>query len=330
MAIAFVQSKGQDAGGSGTGTTIDYTSNVTSGNLLIYAVRLGGDTTLTVTSNRTTGSWTQALKSSVQSDDGSVLVLVYAIATSSGACTVTFAFGTAVTSRYAIAEYSGIDTTTPFDKGTSNQSGGATSTTPVTSAAQTPTQAASLVLGMVTTGGDPTSITAGSGYTLREAANASNRFAYEDKILAASSAQTAGFTLGSGQTYIAGLAIFNAAGGGGATGTALPGVGAVTTGGLIASMNPFTNVRIREVLVNEAGSPVANQTGIHLVVWYGGFPSGAADLSYSNMTTDPAGTTSWSLATGTLVYNQRIFYVAHDGHASLSVYTCAQMQPTYS
>jgi hypothetical protein len=65
-------------------------------------------------------------------------------------------------------------------------------------------------------------------------------------------------------------------------------------------MNPFTNVRIREVLINEAGSPVANQTGIHLLVWYSGFPAGAADLSYSNMTTDPTGTTSWSLATGTL------------------------------
>jgi hypothetical protein len=328
MAIAFVQSKGQDAGGSGTGTTIDFTSNVTSGNLLIYAVRIGGDTTVTITSNRTTGNWTQALKSAVQTDDGSVLVLLYAIATSSGACTVTFAFGTAVTSRYAIAEYSGIDTTTPFDKSTSNQSGGSTSTSPATTAGQTPTSAASLVLGLLTTGGDPTTITAGSGYTLREAANASNRFALEDKILAASSSQTAGFTLAAGQTYIAGLAIFNAAGG--ATATATPGVGAVTASGLAPTANAFTNVRIRDVLINEAGSPVANQTGIHLVVWYNGFPIGAPDLSYSNMTTDPTGTTSWSLATGTLIYNQRIFYVAHDGHASLSVYTCAQMQPTYT
>jgi hypothetical protein len=100
--------------------------------------------------------------------------------------------------------------------------------------------------------------------------------------------------------------------------------------GLAPTSNAFTNVRIREVLINEAGSPVANQTGIHLVVWYNGFPIGAPDLSYSNMTTDPTGTTSWSLATGTLIYNQRIFYVAHDGHASLSVYTCAQMQPTYT
>jgi hypothetical protein len=114
------------------------------------------------------------------------------------------------------------------------------------------------------------------------------------------------------------------------TGTATPTTGAVTIAGNQPSINPFTNVRIREVLINEAGSPVANQTGIHLVVWYGSIPTGAPDLSYSNMTTDPNGTTSWSLATGTLVYNQRIFYVAHDGHASLSVYTCAQMMPTYS
>jgi hypothetical protein len=116
----------------------------------------------------------------------------------------------------------------------------------------------------------------------------------------------------------------------GSTATATPGVGAVTLSGRAPTANAFTNVRIRDVLINEAGSPVANQTGIHLVVWYSGFPIGAPDLSYSNMTTDPTGTTSWSLATGTLMYNQRIFYVAHDGHSSLSVYTCAQMQPTYT
>jgi hypothetical protein len=136
------------------------------------------------------------------------------------------------------------------------------------------------------------------------------------------------FTQSSGTS--AGVITFALKDAGAATATATPGVGAVTASGLAPTSNAFTNVRIREVLINEAGSPVANQTGIHLVVWYNGFPIGAPDLSYSNMTTDPTGTTSWSLATGTLIYNQRIFYVAHDGHASLSVYTCAQMQPTYT
>jgi len=117
---------------------------------------------------------------------------------------------------------------------------------------------------------------------------------------------------------------------GGSSSTVTPTTGSVVAEGRAPSVNPFTNVRIREVLINAAGSPVANQTGIHLVVWYGGVPTGAPDLSYSSMTTDANGSTSWSLATGSLVYNQKIFYVAHDGHASLSAYTCAQMIPTYS
>jgi hypothetical protein len=88
-------------------------------------------------------------------------------------------------------------------------------------------------------------------------------------------------------------------------------------------------VRIREVLINEAGSPVGNRTGMSLLIWYGGSPVGAPDLSYSALTTDANGTTSWSIATGSLAYNQSIFYVATDGGASLSMYTCARMVPSY-
>jgi hypothetical protein len=220
VAIAFVQSVSIDAGGATTGFGQAFSSNVTAGSLLVYGVRLGGDCTVGVTDTRS-NTWTEIIHSAVQSDDGSVLSVWYAKNASASATTVNFTFSASVTSRLAIAEYSGIDTTTALDgtNFTSNQSGGATSTAPVTTTPKTPSQAASLVLGFLTTGGDPTSIAANgggaTGYTLREAASASNRFALEDKILAASSAQTAGFTLGAGQTYIAGLAIFNGAGGGG-------------------------------------------------------------------------------------------------------------------
>lgn len=100
--------------------------------------------------------------------------------------------------------------------------------------------------------------------------------------------------------------------------------------GQIPGVNSFTNVRIREVLINNAGSPVGGKTGIHLKVWYAGRAVGAPDLSLSDMTTDADGTTSWSIATGSLVLNQAIFYVADDGGASLSQYTCARMIPTYT
>lgn len=117
---------------------------------------------------------------------------------------------------------------------------------------------------------------------------------------------------------------------GGSSTTITPSVGSALIQGRAPSANPFTNVRIREVFINEAGSPVSNKTGLQLLVWYAGNPVGAPDLSYSNVTTDLAGTMSWSLATGTLIYNQQIFYVSTDGGASLSMYTCARMTPTYS
>ena len=119
--------------------------------------------------------------------------------------------------------------------------------------------------------------------------------------------------------------------GGSSETTVTPTTGLAVMSGGQASVNPFSNVRIRDTLINEAGSPVGNRTGIHLMVWYAGVPSGAPDLSYSSMTSDANGTISWSIATGSLVYNQNIFYVAHDGNASgsLSQYTCARMIPNY-
>lgn len=124
----------------------------------------------------------------------------------------------------------------------------------------------------------------------------------------------------------------DAGGGGGSTtiSNASPQTAPPTVNGRAATINNFSSVAIKEVFINEAGSPVTNRTGMSLLVWYSGSPSGAPDLSYSALTTDAAGTASWSLAPGTLVFNQPIFYVATDGGASLSMYTCARMIPTYT
>jgi hypothetical protein len=114
--------------------------------------------------------------------------------------------------------------------------------------------------------------------------------------------------------------------------TVTPGVGSIRMSASPPNTNPFTNVRISEILINEAGSPLSGRTGMHLLVWYEGYPFGAPDLSYSNATTGAAGTLSYSLASGPLAYNDPIFYVLTDGNASgsLSGYTCARMVPTYS
>lgn len=112
--------------------------------------------------------------------------------------------------------------------------------------------------------------------------------------------------------------------------TVSPTTGSLVVQGRALTANAFTNVRLREVLINEAGSPLANMSGLSLVIWYGGAPVGTPDLSYSAVTTDTNGTMSYSLATGSLIYNQAIFYVATDGSSSLSAWTCARAIPTYS
>lgn len=118
--------------------------------------------------------------------------------------------------------------------------------------------------------------------------------------------------------------------GGGSTGTATPGVGLVTVLGQQPSVNSFTNVRYSEVLINAAGSPVSNRTGLRFTVWYSGQCAGAPDLSYSDMTTGAAGTASYSLASGSLVLGQKVFGVITDGGTSLSSYTCGLLTLNYS
>lgn len=152
---------------------------------------------------------------------------------------------------------------------------------------------------------------------------------YIDNVFAASLAADIDILIDN--STITSYTLFDDGGGGGSAtiSNTSPQDIALTVNGRAVTVNTFTSVAIMEVLINEAGSPVSNRTGISLLVWYGGAPVGAPDASYSALTTDANGTTSWSLAPGGLTYNQTIFYVATDGGASLSMYTCARMIPTY-
>lgn len=221
--MSYVQSISQDAGGSGTGTGLAFTSNNTAGNTLFFAVRCGADCTVTVSDTRSNAGWHEDVHSSVQTDDGSIISLWSCPNCAAGANTVNFTFSTAVTARYAIVEYNGLLTSGILDvsEGT-KQSGGASTTTPVSNSA-TPTTGKSLVIGVLATGGAGGSVTAGTGYTLREAANASNRLAFEDKEITVTTAQTAGFTLSVADTYIAVIAVYKEASAGGGTLTAAQG-----------------------------------------------------------------------------------------------------------
>jgi len=110
--------------------------------------------------------------------------------------------------------------------------------------------------------------------------------------------------------------------------TLTPASATLTLSGKIPGTSAFTNVRIREVLVNGSGQLVGSATDIGLRVWYSGICAGPPDVSLNGMTTDANGTTSWSIATGALSFNQPIFYVAQNS-VSYSHYACGRLVPSY-
>jgi hypothetical protein len=115
---------------------------------------------------------------------------------------------------------------------------------------------------------------------------------------------------------------------GGSSTTAQPDKATLTLSGRTPTTSSFTNVRIREVLINGSGQAVSNATDITLCVWYAGRIGGAPDVSINGQTTDPNGTTSWSIATGSLAFNQTIFYVAQNS-LSYSHYAAGRIVPSY-
>jgi hypothetical protein len=124
------------------------------------------------------------------------------------------------------------------------------------------------------------------------------------------------------------LEIADSAAGAGSSVTKTPTTGNLSLGGLAPSHNAFNHVRIRDVLINESGQPIANAANITLKVWYSGYIAGPADFSRNAQTTDANGTASWSITRGSLVSGQTILYVAQDS-LSFSNYTMARMVPSY-
>jgi hypothetical protein len=218
-------------------------------------------------------------------------------------------------------EVSGGSTTALLD---AHNEGTGTSGTP--SISVTTTAANDLLVGIVAggTGADPS---AGSGFTIIAVTQFGVRNAGEYKLDAgAAGSKSVDFTLGTSDDYVVAAAAFKLAGGSSTTVT--PGVGSATINGRAPATSAFTAVRIREVLVNNSGQVVANATNIRLMVWYGGQCKGAADFSVNGQTSDPNGTTSWSVATGTLAFNDSIFFVAQDS-ISFSNYAAGRMTPSY-
>jgi hypothetical protein len=174
-----------------------FASNVTAGNTIVLGIRIGGAPAITVSDNL--GN-TYALIG-MQSDPvtAASAYLYYAKSITGGACTVTTT-GT----RMEMVEISGL-TATPLDQ-TAKANG--TGTTVSSGATAARTQAAEIIIGVVSTNGGNT-FTAGSGFTLREA-NADIAVQIEYQIVSATGTDAATMTLGSSAGWSSIVATFKA------------------------------------------------------------------------------------------------------------------------
>jgi peptidoglycan/xylan/chitin deacetylase (PgdA/CDA1 family) len=196
---ARVQSAHDSSAGVAT-----FTSPVTTGNTVIVGVTVWQSTIAAndITDNK--GNAYTLVAESVNATSGDHAAIFYAKNVIGGASfTVTSLVGGTV----SIHEYSGLSTSTPFDKtasaiGFSN----APKSGSVTAASSN-----ELYFGLAWSGGDGDAWTTGAGYTLRETEtnnNANERLATEDMVLSTASTTSALFTTGTNSDWIAMVATF--------------------------------------------------------------------------------------------------------------------------
>ena len=241
--ISLLQSA--QAEGTAVGSlSVAFPSNNNSGNLIIAFVRMS-TTFQTVSVTDTLGNVYTDAVSQLQTYDGHLVHLFYAKNVRGGANSVTATFSATNSHPWlAIYEYSGLDTTNPLDltakaqiMGSVGGSVASVSTTSVTSIAN------ELVFAAV---GLPASytgtVTAGTGYALRQQDIGTSRAANETTSLGSQQTVSAAFTLSAATNWSIVVAAFKAAAAGISTATVpAPSITTATLPG--ASVNtPYTGL----------------------------------------------------------------------------------------
>lgn len=199
--MSYVQSKSTDDGGVDVISGYAFTTNNVAGNTLFFVARLGGDKTLTVTDSQGNTGWVEDVHH-VHSITGGLLSVWRCANCKVGANSVSVSWdASTVTARYGIAEYNGLLTSGILDGTPAVTDSGNTGSSAPSSGSVTPTTTKTLLFAAMTDEDGAATITAGSGFTLREASGASHRIAFEDKEITATSAQTAAFSLTAADRY---------------------------------------------------------------------------------------------------------------------------------
>jgi hypothetical protein len=192
LPIALVQRASKDAGTTAS-TTLAFPGANAAGNFVAVAIRAQGlNQTLTITDSNG-NQYRKAVQFNVTLD-GVSLAIYYAENIKAGMNTVAVGMAQSGTLRLSILEYSGIATANSLDVTSAAQG---TSASPNAGTVAT-TANGDLLIGTVMTA-NPRSLTAGSGWTLRDSvpANPNAKLAVEDTVKATAGSQAATATLSS-------------------------------------------------------------------------------------------------------------------------------------
>lgn len=223
-ANAFVQSAQTTTGNVALGTVaVAFVSNVTAGNLIAVGITWYNDP-ITLSSVTDTLGNTYTVVQTVNIALAQRYATAYAKNILGGANTVTatFSLATAIFRGIIVHEVSGADTTAPLDKNAGQvQTAPGTGANAVTSGAVVSTTDGQYLFGFTAEGaGVSTTITQGTGYTLRQRTQSSTTTeeqASEDQIQATAASIAATFTIGTDTEMGTLILTFKAAGAAAAT-----------------------------------------------------------------------------------------------------------------
>jgi fibronectin type 3 domain-containing protein len=208
IAIAYVQSNSVSPSTTVSTMSAPFTAAQAAGDLIVVGLSWGGG--VTVSSVTDTKGNTYALAVGPTTFSGAASAIYYAkniVAAAAGANTVTVTFSAATgTPDLRIAEYSGINTTSPLDVTSASTGTSATSS----SGAATTANANDLLVGAnaVLSG----TAGAGAGFTSRQISTFDGNI-LEDRVVSATGAYSATATLSSSAAWIMQMAAFKGAGG---------------------------------------------------------------------------------------------------------------------
>lgn len=222
MAIAFVKS----TTGNGTApptTTTAFAGSTTSTNAIVVVI--SDDSGLTTEVTGVTDNKGNTYQPILSAANASTVHLWYCPSIIGGAGhTVTVAWSDTATGRVTVVpqEFSGFTAPPVVDRTQTNL---ATGTAATSNATVTTTAADELVVGALSRAGTASAMSLGSGFTNLGTVNVANAgVAMESKVVAATGAQTATFTIAASRAYVAAVVTFKA-GGANVTATAAAGLG---------------------------------------------------------------------------------------------------------